>query len=71
MELNGKNVMLMYADDIVILGDTKDDVMKVTEELIKSSHKMNLAVNTNKTKYLVITRHMVNKAVLKVCPYAF
>lgn len=51
MELNGKNVMLEYADDILILGDAEDDVMKVTEELIKFSHKMNLAINENKTKY--------------------
>lgn len=50
MELNGKNIMLAYADDIAILGDTKDDIVKVTEKLIESSHKMNLAINENKTK---------------------
>jgi len=26
MELNGKNVVLAYADDIVILGDKEDDI---------------------------------------------
>lgn len=71
MELNEKNVMLAYVDNIIILGDTEDNVMKVTEELIKSSHKMNLAIIENKTKYLVISRHMVNKAVLKVGSYVF
>jgi len=30
MELNDKNIMLAYADDIVILGDSKDDIAEVT-----------------------------------------
>jgi len=71
MEMNGKNIMLAYADDIVILGDTENDVMKVTEKLIESRYKMNLVINGNKTKYLVMTRHMVNIATLKVDPFAF
>jgi len=72
MELNDRNIMLAYADDIVILGDTKNDiVIKVTEKLIESSHRMNLVINDNKTKYLVMTRHMVNTAALKVDPYTF
>lgn len=45
MELNGKNVMLVYADDIVMLGGTEDNVVKVTEELIKYSRKMNFIIN--------------------------
>ncbi|KAL4112400.1 hypothetical protein QTP88_016199 [Uroleucon formosanum] len=66
MELNDKNIMLAYADDIVILGDTKDDIVEVTEKLIESSHRMNLVINENKTKYLVMSRHMVNTAAIKV-----
>jgi len=45
MELNGKNVMLAYTYDIVILGDKENDVIKATEKLIESSHRMNLAIN--------------------------
>jgi len=71
MEMNGKHIMLAYADDVVILKDTENDVVKVTEKLIKSSHRMNLAINKNKTKYLVMTRHMVITATLKVDPYIF
>jgi len=71
MEMNGKNIMLVYVDDIVILGNTENDVVKVTEKLIKSSHRINLAINKDKTKYLVMTRHMVNIAALKICPYVF
>lgn len=65
MELNDKNVMLTYTDDILILENMETDVIKVTEKLIESSHRMNLVINKNKTKYLVMTRHVVNKAALK------
>jgi len=71
MELNDKNIMLAYADDIVILGDYKDDIVEVTEKLIESSHRMNLVINDNKTKYLVMSRHMVNTAAIKVGPYTY
>lgn len=70
MELIDKNIMLTYADDIVILGDTENDVVKITEKLIESSRRMNLVTNENKTKYLVMTRRVVNKAALKVGPYS-
>lgn len=35
MEPNDKNVIITYADDIIIKGDTKNDVVKVTKKLIK------------------------------------
>jgi len=45
MEPNEKNVMLSYADGIVILGNSKKNVVKVTEKLIESRHRMNLVIN--------------------------
>jgi hypothetical protein len=36
MELNEKNLMLAYADNIVILGDKEGYVVKTAEELIES-----------------------------------
>jgi len=66
-----KNVMLAYADNIVILEDKEDNVVKTAEELMESSHKMNLTLNEEKTKYLIITRHSVNKTALKVRLYFF
>lgn len=70
MELNGKNVIFVYADDIVILGDTENDVVKFTVKLIEYySHRLNLdylVINEDKTKYLVMTKHVVNETGLKV-----
>ncbi|VVC26164.1 Reverse transcriptase domain, partial [Cinara cedri] len=37
MELKGKNVMLAYADDIVIIGDTENDVVEATEKVTERS----------------------------------
>lgn len=62
--------MLAYTEDIkILLGDT--DVVEVTEKLIKSNHKINFTINENKTKYLVITKHTIKKAAIKVGPYSF
>jgi len=48
MELNGKNVKLAYAEEIVILGDTENDAVKTTEKLMESSHRINLTINEKK-----------------------
>lgn len=64
-EMRVENVMLAYADDIVKLGDTKNEVVKTIEKLIASSRTMNLGVDENKTMYLVMTRRAVNKTVSK------
>lgn len=61
----------MYADDIVILEDTENEIVKATKKLLVSSHRMNLAINKNKTKYLIMTRRAVNKTALKVGQYSF
>lgn len=41
MQLNGKNVLKFC----VILGDIENDVVKITENLIGSNHRMNLFIN--------------------------
>lgn len=65
---NRKNVMLAYADNIVLLGDTEKDVVKATEKLIESSRKIKLTISEEKPKYLVMTWPSVNKTALKVGP---
>lgn len=62
--------MLAYAYVIVVLGDSENDVIKVVDRVIESSQIMNLIVNENKTKYLAMSRRVVNKAALKVVPYS-
>jgi len=53
----GKSVsILTYADDIVILGETEDDIKLATEELIRSTKTIRFEINENKTKYRCVTR---------------
>jgi hypothetical protein len=48
---------LVYADDVNLLGDNIDAVEKNTETLIDASKEVGLEVNTEKTKYMLLSRH--------------
>jgi len=56
MEMIEGNTLLAYADDIVILGESKAKLTTSTLNLFKSSEKMGLRVNEIKTKYMMVTR---------------
>lgn len=56
--------MLAYADDIVILGIFRKRRIRETNRVY--SQRMNLIINENKTKYPVMSRHVVNRVALKV-----
>ena len=46
---------LAYADDVDIIGGKKRDVSAAFSQLVQEAHKVGLAVNEDKTKYLVST----------------
>lgn len=71
MEFNDKNVIIAYADDIIILEETENDVVSVTEKPIEFSHRMGIVINQNKIKYLIMTRQAINRAALKLSHYSF
>jgi hypothetical protein len=71
MKLNGKMVILAYADDIIILRDNKSEIIRTTESLINSSKMMSLSINEDKTKYLIMSRKVVNTSNFKVGLYCF
>lgn len=51
MKLNSKNLRLVYANDIVIFEDTKNEVVKSqrNKENKESSHIMSPVIDENKT----------------------
>jgi hypothetical protein len=51
LKLYGTCQLLVYADDLNLLGENIDSVRKNTETLIDASKEIGIEVNTEKTKY--------------------
>jgi len=61
MEIIDPYILLAYANDIILLGESRSDVEESARKLIKSSCNMRLVINENKTKYMVTTRNTTVK----------
>lgn len=71
MEINENMTMLAYADDVVVLGNNRQEVAHTVEKLIASSRNMGLIINEAKTKYMLMARHAPIMNDLVVGPYTF
>jgi hypothetical protein len=56
LKLNGTHQLLVYADDVNILGGSVHAIKKNTEALVVASKENGLEVNAEKTKYMVMSR---------------
>ena len=56
LELNRKHMLLVYADDISMLGENLQTVRENTDIFIKASKYICLEVNSDKTKYMITSR---------------
>jgi hypothetical protein len=54
LKLNGTHQLLMYADDINIMGGSIHTIKKNAKALVAASEETGLEVNVNKTKYVVM-----------------
>jgi hypothetical protein len=57
LKLNGTYQLLICADDVNLLDDNIDTVKKNTETSIDTSKEVGLEVNTEKTKYILLSHH--------------
>jgi hypothetical protein len=57
LELNGRHQLLVYAHDVNLLDDKADTIKKSTETLIDASKEIDLSVNSEKAKYMLLSRH--------------
>jgi hypothetical protein len=57
LKVNGTHQLLAYADDMNLLGDNIDTIKKNTETLIDASKEIDLEINLEKTKYMLLSRH--------------
>ena len=56
MKLNGKHQLQVYANDVNKLGGSVHTIKKNTEALVVASKETGLEVNTDKTKYMVMSQ---------------
>jgi len=56
LELNGTNQLLVYADDVNILGGSVYTIKENAESVVVASKENGLEVNVDKTKYMVMLR---------------
>jgi hypothetical protein len=55
--LKGTHQVLVYADDVNLLGDNKSTKKKNTEHLANVSKEICLEINVEKTKYMLLSFH--------------
>jgi hypothetical protein len=56
LKFNGTYQLLVYADNVNILGGSIYVIRKNTEALVVVSKEIGLLVNSDKTKYMVMSR---------------
>jgi hypothetical protein len=57
LKLNGTHQLLVSTDDVTLLGDNTDTIKKSTGTVIDACKWFGLEVNTEKTKYILLSRH--------------
>jgi hypothetical protein len=49
--------LLVYTDDVNLLGDSVSTIKENSETLLKASKDIGLEINAEKTKYMIMSRH--------------
>jgi hypothetical protein len=57
LELNETHHLLVYADDVNLLGDSVNTIKENSETLLEAGGNIGLEINAEKTKYMIMSRY--------------